>query len=259
MTETQEYKIQVKNIWVNYKITGLGKPLVILPGWLHNSDHWQLVQEILSKNFQVIVLDLPGFGKSQDPPISWDITQYADFIENFLKDLSIEKCFLLGHSFGGRIVTKLAGRQSPYLEKIILLDSAGINSKRGWKKNLVRFFASIASLIFSIWPLSIFLPALRNKIYKILRSRDYLEVNERMREVFLKATKEDLKNDSKKILCPTLIVWGELDQLTPLSDAHILNKNIVNSKLEVIKDVGHSPHIKAPEILTKHILDFLNK
>jgi len=257
--EVQEYKIQVNNVWVNYKITGLGKPLVILPGWLHNSDHWKFVQENLAQNFQVVAVDLPGFGKSQDPSQGWDIGQYANFIEQFLTDISIEKCFMLGHSFGGRIVTKLAGRQSKFVDKIILVDSAGINSKRSLKKNIVRFLSSVISAIFSIWPLSIFLPALRNQAYKILRSKDYLEVNERMREVFLKATKEDLKKESKKIKIPTLIIWGEVDQLTPLSDAYVLKNNIANSELKIIPQIGHSPHLKAPEAVIKFVLDFLNK
>lgn len=256
--EIQEYRIQVNNIWVNYKVTGMGRPVLLMHGWLHNSEHWADVQKNIAKQgYQVIAVDLLGFGKSQDPPASWNISEYADFIVQFVKALNLNNCTIAGHSFGGRIAIKLGGRSIEEIKDIILIDAAGMNTAISTRKKIIIFFSKLFSILFYVWPLSLLQDKVREIVYKRLRNEDYLSVNKVMRKVFLLATKEDLKKDAARIIKPTLIVWGETDRLTPLSDANMLHKLVNNSQLEIIKDIGHSPNVKAPEELSKIIVEYL--
>ena len=98
-----EEQILVKDLTVNYKIIGQGRPMLILHGWGSKSDRWQAVAELLAqKNFQCIIPDLPGFGQSQEPNMVWNLNNYVEWVLEFSQKIpQLNKSFyLLGHSFG---------------------------------------------------------------------------------------------------------------------------------------------------------------
>lgn len=254
----EERKIEAHGVLTNYKIAGTGPMVLILHGWRHNSQHWQPVQEILAQNgFQVIALDLPGFGLSQDPPRPWTIEDYKNFVFAFLRELNITSCHLIGHSFGGRITIKMAATNSPVLNKVVICDGAGINVVVGWKKKLVISFAQVFSWIFKNPILDPIYKKIQQMVYTALKSDDFLQVNETMRGVFLNANREDLRHLLPYIPFETLLVWGENDRLTPVENAYVMQREIKGAKLEIIKGVGHSPHVKEPQILANIIVKFL--
>ena len=87
---------------INYKIIGEGDLVVLLHGWGQNI---QMMEPLVKglKNKKVLILDLPGFGESDEPDNVWSIEDYADFINKFVNKLGYEKCSIIGHSFGGKI------------------------------------------------------------------------------------------------------------------------------------------------------------
>ena len=89
--EAREMVVEINGIKIFVRIKGQGKPFLILHGWGANADSWLKVQNILSKDFQVIVLDLPGFGRSDLPPRVWGLDDYKDFVFKFLKKMKLEK------------------------------------------------------------------------------------------------------------------------------------------------------------------------
>src|SRR3989344_891612 len=98
-----EETIEVKNLKINYKSFGSGKPFLILHGWQSSSDRWMKVGELLQEKYRVIIPDLPGFGKSEEPKEAWSLDSYVDWLLEFTaKVLELNKEFyILGHSFGG--------------------------------------------------------------------------------------------------------------------------------------------------------------
>ncbi|MBU3964604.1 alpha/beta hydrolase [Patescibacteria group bacterium] len=252
----EEKFVDINGIKTFTRIGGTGTPFLILHGWGGSSDSWFKVQKILAKNFQVFVLDLPGFGKSGSPPRPWDVQDYMEFVLDFLETYNIKQYYLLGHSFGGRISIKLSAQFSDSIIKLMLVDSAGAQPIK--KKFFKRILSSIASFV-SIFS---FLPGFklfRRFFYRfIIRSTDYLKVMGVMKETFLKVISEDLSPYLEKIKAKTMIVWGERDRITPLRDGHFMNSKIQHSDL-VILPCNHNPHIEIPEDLSKRILDFLNK
>jgi pimeloyl-ACP methyl ester carboxylesterase len=245
--------------------------------------------------YRACALNLPGFGGSEEPPDAWSVGDYADFVRDFLTERGIRSVTLIGHSFGGRIAIKLAGNSSaatvmnpadalpdggpgaeppetgPGAEplagpgaaplvvvKMILVDSAGIRPKRtlAWKlKNLVyRGVRQILSL-----------EAVRKKAPSLLErwrvknsSADYRNATPRMRGCLVKAVNEDLTPCLPSIRCPTLLIWGENDSETPLSDAKIMEKLIPDAGLVVLKNAGHYSFLEQSGIFGRVLDSFLN-
>ena len=79
-----------------------------------------------------------------------------------------------------------------------------------------------------------------------------------MRDTYLRIISEDLEDILGNIQIPTIIIWGEKDNITTLNQGRLINKKIDDSRLEIIPNVGHSPHKEVPEILSQKILENIN-
>lgn len=252
-----EQQVKVGNINVNFKIAGMGRPFLILHGWGGKSESWLKVQEILSqKGFQVIVPDLPGFGKTKSPERPWTLDDYRDFIKKFCEVLNLHNFILLGHSFGGRISIKLCSEADSGVSTLILCNSAGIPNNRGF---FARLSAMVSSFFRPIWNLpgiSGMREGTRFLFYRLARNADYTKYNPIMRETFLNIVKYDLTPFLGKIMIPTFLIWGENDDKTPLRDGQLMSEKIKNSRLHIIKSGDHVPNLKMPAELSHIILDF---
>ena len=251
----KEKIIQVGDIKVFTRIAGQGNPFLILHGWPATADSWLKVQEKLSPNFTVYVIDMPGFGRSESPKEAWGLDEYCNFVLEFLKEEKLEKVYLLGHSFGGRIAIKLAVKHPEKIIDLILVAAAGVKHKFDLKTNLGKFLAFMTKRITFLYNS----PFLRDLFYrKILRRTDYLKAKGIMKEIFKEVLKEDLAPYFSRILSRTLLVWGNNDKFTPLKDGVKMSNCIPNSKLEIIPSAGHTPHLlKSGElvgIINKFIL-----
>lgn len=241
----------IKGLKTNYKTLGEGKPLLILHGWGSRSDNWQKVGEMLAKNgIKVIIPDLPGFGQSDKPQTAWDLDDYCDFVEEFVKVLNLDKFYLLGHSFGGEIAVKYNLRFPEKIDKLFLVSASCIRTR-----NLKKKLLYILSKVFKIFS---FIPFLRKAFYRfVVGKSDYLSTEGVMRDTYLKIIAEDLSNILSQVQADTIIIWGEEDSITPISDARKINSKIKNSKLEILSGFDHDLNLKGPEELAEAIIKFL--
>ncbi len=254
----EEKQTLVKGIKVNFKVAGKGQPVLLLHGWGASSDSWKKIIEILAReNFKVFCPDLPGFGETKAPKETWGVSDYVDWTLKFMESQKLEKVILLGHSFGGRISIKFANYYPQKIKSLILCDSAGLKIEPSLKRKLVLGFVGFIKLITGITFLRKLREEFKELFYFTISSTDYAQANIQMREVMKRVIAEDLFRYLSGIKNKTLIVWGGKDKTVPVSHAHVLDKEIKNSKLEIIKNVGHSPHLKAPEELGAIILNFL--
>ena len=260
----REEKVLINGLEINYKISSplIWKKrcsLLILHGWGGSSSSWVRVQNILAKKgYRVIVPDFPGFGKSKTPPEAWGLKEYSDFILNFIEAVGLEKFFLLGHSFGGRIAVKFTLLYADKVQKLILCDSAGIKPKTGLKTKLIFILAKIGNAIFTPKILSRFKDGARNVFYIFLRHKDYVKADGTMKEIIKKVLNEDLLQELPQINIKTLLIWGEIDKLVPLKYGHIFKEKIKDSEMIVLPEIGHSPNLETPKKLSEIILKFLN-
>lgn len=231
--------------------------IVILHGWGASSKSWIQVKQLLErKGYKVLVFDLPGFGNAGLPPQPFSVGDYVDWVKKEVKNFG--PFFLLGHSFGGRVSIKFAAKYPGKLKGLILVSSAGIKHKP-------LFLLGFILKIFKRFKFISNLPILKNIFYffrqifykYILRKTDYLNVSGVMKGTFKKAVEEDLSPYLPKIKVPTLIIWGEKDKITPLKDAYLMKKEIRNSKLEIIKNAGHAPHLYNPDEVAEMAAKFI--
>ncbi len=239
-------QVKIDNINTDYISIGKGKTLVFLHGWSKgiSKEKYQELLDLLSKNYHVIALDFPGFGKTDTPKTAWNIDDYSSFINSFLDKLKIKKCILLGHSFGGRITINIASQHNPKIEKIFLINSAGIE-----RKSLKIKIISIVSKIIPSF--------IKKTLLTIFSSKDYKETDGVMRQIFKNVVNQNLENLLSKINVPTHIIWGQNDNTTPLFHAKIMNKQIINSTLDIVKEANHGLPYRQAKITYKLIKKYL--
>jgi pimeloyl-ACP methyl ester carboxylesterase len=247
----EEKIIKVGGLNINLKTKGEGKPLLILHGWGSSSDKWQKTGELISeKGYKVIIPDLPGFGKSEEPKTPWNLDKYCGFVEELSQSLNLEKFCLLGHSFGGSLSIKYSLKNPGNVERLFLVASAGIREKSF--RN--RFLAKISSVL-KVFAFAPFYDLFKKAFYKfVVKKSDYLYTRGVMRETYLNVIKEDLSGALSSISMPVIIIWGENDNVVPLKNAYLMKERINNSKLVIVPEGDHDLEQKLPSLLTFQIL-----
>ena len=111
--------------------------LVFLHGWGQNIEMMQMLGEPFKQDYRIIIIDFPGFGKSEEPKKVMNVSDYTNVVETLLKKLKIENPILIGHSFGGRVSVKFASRNN--VKKLILLSPAlRGHDKKGIKTKILK-------------------------------------------------------------------------------------------------------------------------
>ena len=95
--------------------------IVLLHGWGQNIQMMTPLGDAFKKDYNIVIIDLPGFGKSSEPKEVFTIYDYADVVHELLNELKVKKPILIGHSFGGKISLVYASKYS--VKKLILLAS----------------------------------------------------------------------------------------------------------------------------------------
>lgn len=230
--------IKIDDLNVYYEVEGKGHPLVLLHGWGQCVAAFKPIIDSLKNDFQVYTLDFPGFGQSEEPKTIWSVYDYADMVEKFINQLEIKNPTIFGHSFGGRVGIIYAGRQND-LNKLVLIDSAGIKPKRG-----LDYYARVYSYKLGKKILSLpGLKAYKEQMIANAGSSDYKDASPVMRQIMSKVVNEDLQHLMPSVQVPTLLVWGDMDDATPLSDAKIMEKKIPEAGLVVFEGAGHYSYL----------------
>lgn len=242
-------QIVVDGLLTHYETVGnKPKTILILHGWMRSLEEWLPVAKQLSEEYKVILLDLPGFGKTQKPETDFSIYDYATFVQHFLEKLEINKLSLLGHSFGGRIGIIMASKTN-LITHLVLVDAAGVEKRTLIAKVKIGIF-KLAKLFM---PKSV-ITKLRNK----LGSQDYKSAGA-MRPIFLKVINEDLTYLLRDISPPTLLIWGNKDTEVSEWKTKKMKRLIPHAKLRVVWGSAHSPHLEKPVELNAILSEYLMK
>lgn len=253
-------KTTIDNLNINYIKEGIGKTVLILPGWGTTIAVYRTIIDSIKTYANVICLDMPGFGESEEPKKSWNLDEYIEFVIKFIKDQKIKELDLIGHSNGGRIIIKLMGRENLdfKVNKIVLIGSAGIvHEKTLSQKIRIRLF-KISKKIVQMKPIKAMFPKLVEKMKNKFGSADYRNASPVMKETLVKLVNEDLREYLPKINVPTLLLWGENDTDTPIKDAYIMEKLIPDAGLVKIERGTHYVFLERAVYINKIISTFLN-
>lgn len=241
--------IEVDGYNICYKITGEGEETVVmLQGWGTDLGVYDSVAASINEKYRFIQFDFPGFGASDEPREAWNVDAYADFFCKFMEALSIKKATLIGHSYGGRVIIKLASRDSiPFeIDKIVLMDSAGIVPKKSFSQKMKIKRYKILKKFLNLKFIYMLFPELIDDWRSRQGSADYRNATPMMRQCLVMAVNEDLTDLLPKIKQDTLLIWGDKDTATPIADAKIMEEKIPSSGLAVLAGTGHYSFLEAP-------------
>jgi pimeloyl-ACP methyl ester carboxylesterase len=234
------------------------KKVILLHGWSGSAGSWSSIEQAFKqKGYQCLSIPMPGFDLPQ-PEEVWGVHQYAEFVVSKLKQQQIKPPYtLVGHSFGGRISIYIASMSPELVYRLILTDSAGVENRNTPKLILVRIISKMfktAELIPLVRNIS---RPLRSLVWRFTASPDYSKADPMMREILKKAVELNLTSYLKNIKAKTLVIWGDMDKVTLLSEARTLNRGITNSQLVLIQGAGHNAHLTHTGEWLEKVMNFL--
>jgi pimeloyl-ACP methyl ester carboxylesterase len=264
----------IEGMQVHFRKTGKGPALLLIHGIGSSLHTWKEYHELLSDSFTVVSLDIPGFGLTGPTPNQqYNFELYSRVFAGLLDHLKIEKAHVAGNSLGGILTWQFALLQPERILKIVLMDAVGFNTKFS---ELADFGFRLAAhpntkkLTYKVLPLTIVASSLKNAVYNPnlvtpQKINQYAELLLRKgnREAFsqiltqLIVTEEDHTQKIRTIKHPTLIMWGEEDNLISVNDVQLFKRAIPHAQVVVYPKIGHLPMEENPEQSAADIKKFL--
>lgn len=257
-----EKTVSVYGQQLHYYEEGRGPTVIFLHGMVGGSTDWAYVLGPLSAKYHVIALDQIGFGHSAKPQLEYRIATFVDFLQEFMRVRKIPKASVVGNSLGGWVAMDFAAEHPDLVDKLVLVDAAGLDSPIHHDVPVDMNPASREG-VRKLWETLFY-----NKKLATNRLVDY-EWQSRLRDGE-NATVQRLVHalvsgnefeDGKvgMIQARTLVIWGRNDVLLPVGFGERLNAAIAGSKLMVINECGHVPPLEKPLEFVRVLLEFLDQ
>lgn len=259
-TETKE-----SNLF--YEIYGKGEPLMLIPGFASGAWAWAWQIEDLSKNFQLVVFDPQGIGKSPKDSQPVSMQTFTEDVAAILDELQIRQAHVLGASFGGFVAQEFALNFPEKVGKLILAcTSAGGANHAKPSAEVLQSFVKNPDFSLSEQIRYFFRPAFTKKfneenaeiIEKVCRLREANEVSDETYFAQLQAAFNfDAEKNLEKITHKTLVITGDKDNLVPMQNSVNLAKNLPNAKLKIIENGSHMFFIENADEFNRAVKEFL--
>ena len=244
---------KVRDVSVRMRRAGSGPPLLFLHG-ASGLPVWLPVFDLLSKHFEVMVPEHPGFGTSDNPAWMRNIGDLAMYYLDFLDGLGPYKVHVVGQSLGGWAAAEAASRNCSRIATLTLLGPAGIRIKGLppgdnfiWDPE-----ESVRNLYHD--------QSIPDRILALPVSDEDADIALTNRFATAKFGWDPrwyspaLERWLHRITVPTLVMWGKDDKLFPSEYAKRWGERIPGSRVEIVPECGHVPAVEKPEITAKEII-----
>jgi pimeloyl-ACP methyl ester carboxylesterase len=229
-------------------------PVIFIHGSGGNASLWQKVMEGLAKDYRSIAVDLPGHGSSGGDGFKI-VSDYGDFVNEFLEALGFNIAVLGGHSLGGAVVQDVALRYPQKLKALLLIGTGARLRVLPEALESMRKMAS-GEIQPQFYPWGFSEKASPEVIAE--GEREWAKTGSLVRyHDFLACDKFDQIGEVEKIRLPSLIACGKEDRLTPVKYSQFLNQKLPGSRMELIDGAGHLVMLENPQALSRAILSFL--
>ncbi|HEX2154889.1 MAG TPA: 3-oxoadipate enol-lactonase [Acidimicrobiia bacterium] len=239
---------------------GRGPALVLLHSLGTASAMWSAQATALEDRYRVLRVDLRGHGESDAPPGPYAIEMLGRDLLEVAQAAGLDRFHLGGISLGGQIAQWVAIHHAEHLKSVILSNTAArIGSEQGWTDRIAavrqRGLSGISGMVVSGWFSEGFTDdEARSRATAMFEQTDpegYIGCCHALATA-------DLRDAVEEISMPTLIIAGEVDRSTPLSDAEWLHQRIPGSRLEVLEGRAHLPNLEEPEEYSGLLTDWLS-
>lgn len=257
-------EVKIGGLHIAFERKGNGTPLVLLHGAVSDSREWRRQLDELSDEFTVVAWDAPGCGCSSDPPETFRLPDYADCLAVFIEEIGLVRPHVLGLSFGSGLALELYHRHTAIPRSLILASAYA-----GWAGSLppdvveerlqqgLRQSELPPEQVVEAWIPTLFTKSASTEVIDETAAimSEFHPVG--MRAMLLAFAEADLREMLPTIEVPTLLLYGEVDQRSPLKIAKNLHAKIPGSRLVIIPKVGHMTHLEAPETFNAEVRSFL--
>ena len=267
-----------KGIGLNYYEFGTGDPIIMLHGFGASAYSFRKIADLLADNYRVILIDMKGFGYSHKPKDDkYSAFDQAEIIASFIRGLELQNVTLLGNSYGGGIALftclRMQDEGNSPVKRLILIDSAGYEQK-------IPLYIAVLRVPVICYIVMFLTPDKWNAGYVLQKAyfNDEL-ISEEMPKNYaaplstkgagsaLISTADHLLDKDvmemskryKEIEAPTLIIWGEKDEIIPLFIGKRFDKEIPDSELHIFPECGHVPQEEMPEKTVEVVKWFMGK
>lgn len=249
---------------IRYLEAGSGPTVILLHGLGGSAQNWMFTVNGLSPQFRVVVPDQIGFGNSDKPLINYRVRTYVDFLNEFYKQLKIERATLVGNSMGGWIAAAFTIAFPEKVDRLVLASATGLappanfdfkslyalnpSTREGMKQLVAKVFFNKSFSTDAV---------IDQFLAQRMSAGDGYTINSLIESV---GRREDfLDGQLDKIKTPTLIIWGREDGLVLLSEGERLKKDIANSKLIIFDRCAHFPQVEKAGEFNAAVLEFLKQ
>lgn len=260
----------VEGLRIRYVRRGAGRPLVLVHGIASSLYTWKEVLPGLAAGRDVVALDLPGFGGS-DQPRDLDAEIYPRVVAGLARALRLKRFSVVGHSLGGAVAVLLAAQPGASLERLALIDPAGFNLRpQDWPALLRAAAATPAWLDRFPLPASVLKMGLKQVFHDPAlltaeRVAEYLAPLRRpgalasARSMMASAalTPEEFEAQARRVAVPSLVVWGRDDRWIPPAHAERFVAALPRARAAIVERCGHLPQEEKPKETVALLREFL--
>lgn len=275
----EQQEIAIHGRTVAYRSAGTrGPAAVLIHGMTQDASTWDHVGPLLAEHLRLIAVDLPGHGRSESPQGDHSLGAYASTVRDLLFTLDEPRATVIGHSLGGGVALQFAYQFPEMVDRLVLIDAGGLGPE-------VSPFLRAASLpgadpVVALLATDRALRAMDSlsralQRFGLARGADLLEARRGLqklsdaeaRRAFLRTVQATIGLTGQRVSAsdklylaehvPTLLIWGARDRIIPLAHATDAHQAIPGSRLRVLRDAGHFPHVDEPVRVAEFIADFV--
>ncbi len=254
-------RITVNGLNIRYFTGGQGEPLVIIHGGGDGARVWLNNAEELSKYYSVYIPDLPGFGRSQSVNDRFRLSEFVKFVEDFSSRLGLDSFYLMGHSIGGGIALHYALKFPEKVKGLVLVSSWCLGIEAALWVRLMSYPALCRSFGEAGIVISKGIKWLARLFYAPFRlanpvTRVKMDIG--MTMITFRGQTTVLRERLCELAMPTLVIWGDGDQVVPASHAYAAAELIPDCQLHVFQGCGHSVYRQRVEEFSLLLTRFLD-
>jgi pimeloyl-ACP methyl ester carboxylesterase len=263
--------VEMDGYRMRYIDLGEGKPIVMIHGFADSSYCWhENVRPLMNAGFRVVLVDMPGLGQSDIPPMSFNPTaqNLGEEILKLANKLGLQTFSLVGSSMGGGVSLYLSGFHSDRVDRTVVIDPACFPQKKMGFLALMDLGGEPGIQFMGRWSVKMGLKdvfyhgdvvtdILVDEYSRPFAKPGYKKYLIRLLDAFSSEESAGISEHLGEIRVPLLIVWGDRDKWVPPAFGPRLNKIVPGSKYVSIKDAGHLPHEELPDVVNPILVGFM--
>jgi len=268
-------EIQVDDHKIVYLDGGKGQTILLLHGFAASKDNWIRFAKYLTKDYHVVIPDIPGFGESsQIQNENYAAESQLKRIDRFTEVLKLERFHLAGNSMGGMLAGMYGAKYPQKVLTLALLAPGGVGSpspsevaillQKGTNPLLTGNTGDFDRLIKLCFAKPPFIPSQFKKVlaadavaHRDFNKKIWDDMMGNLTKEALSARENLLKPYLPQIQAPVLIIWGDTDKILDVGGVSVLEKNLKNYQTVIMKDTGHTPMLEKPQETASYYVSYL--